>query len=533
MALVATILNIGGGIYNNGILTITNSTLSGNSASIGGGISNDLALATITNSTLSGNSATTRGGGIDNTGTLTITNSTLSGNSTPLSGGGIYNNNTLTLTNSTLSGNSAINGGGIYNIGTLNYYNTIIANPTSGGDCVNGGAGSILSGFNLVEDGSCLASLSGDPNLGPLQDNGGPTFTHALLSGSIAIDAGNAGVCPSTDQRGVTRPIDGDAVVGAVCDIGAYEYSPDSTFPTVVFDSLVASYASGAGPSNFTVTFSENVHDPTGNTNADDVTNPDNYLVVEDGANGTFNTVSCAGGVAGDDVQATITSVTYNAGLFTATVNLSGALPNGSYRLFVCGTTSIADTVLNTLNNGLSDYTFDFVVGAVTTTPPTTSSVSASALPNTGFAPHKVTFLPAQPAELAYSALGDIWLEIPSQNIKSNIVGIPQSEDKTWNVSWLGNETGWLNGTAFPTWNGNSVLTAHVTDANGLPGPFADLKGLNHGDQIIVHLFDQQYIFEIQNSRMVRPYTTNFAFQSMSRPFLPYTHHLSGIHSIF
>jgi LPXTG-site transpeptidase (sortase) family protein len=111
--------------------------------------------------------------------------------------------------------------------------------------------------------------------------------------------------------------------------------------------------------------------------------------------------------------------------------------------------------------------------------------------------------------------MGDIWLEIPSQNIKSNIVGIPQSEDNTWDVTWLGNDTGWLHGTAFPTWNGNSVLTAHVTDANGLPGPFANLKTLNYGDQIIVHLFGQQYIYEVQNSRMVRPYTTHFAFSSL------------------
>ncbi|MBV6394206.1 MAG: hypothetical protein KPEEDBHJ_03458 [Anaerolineales bacterium] len=563
--------NLGGGIFNNnGTLTVTNSTLSGNSADGGGSIYNNNGTLTITNSTLSGNSAGGGGGGIYNSnGTLIITNSTLSNNSESSGdGGGIYNMGTLTVTNSLFSENSAIRGGVIVNQdtatvtnstfsensaslggaifnyatitltnstfsensagfggsilnlgGTLNYSNTIIANSLSGGDCFD--AGSIGTNTNnLVEDSTCSPALSGDPNLSPLQNNGGPTQTHALLSGSTAIDAGNAGVCPATDQRGVSRPLDGDATPGAVCDIGAFEYSSDNTFPTVVFNSLVASYAAGAGPSNFTVNFSENVYDPAGNTNEDDVTNPDNYLVVEDGANDTFNTVSCAGGVTSDDVQATITSITYNAGLYTATVNLSGALPGGSYRLFVCGTTSIADTVLNTLNNGLSDYTFDFTVGGTGTGTSTgtgnpTPATTASALPKTGFAPNKVTTLAAQPATLEYAKLGDLVLEIPSLNVKSTIVGVPQNADSTWDVTWLGNNIGWLNDTAFPTWEGNSVLTAHVTNASGLPGIFANLKGLQYGDQIIIHLSGQKYIFEVSQSKLVRPNTTAFAFEDL------------------
>ncbi|RIK50626.1 MAG: hypothetical protein DCC59_13045 [Chloroflexi bacterium] len=273
------------------------------------------------------------------------------------------------------------------------------------------------------------------------------------------------------------------------------------------------------GPSNFTVTYSENVYDPAGDSNPDDVTNPVNYIVAEDGANGAFDTASCSGGLAGDDTQLTITGVTYNAALYTATVTLSAPAPDGTYRLFVCGTTSIVDPAMNELNNGLSDYTFDFIVGAAPTTPGSSTGeedeVTASALPTTGFAPDKVTALPAQPAELTYAKMGDIWLEIPSQKIKSNIVGVPQNADDTWSVDWLGNDTGWLNGTAFPTWNGNSVLTAHVTNADGLPGPFADLKSLKYGDQIIVHLYGQQYIYEVRASRLSRPYAVNYAFESL------------------
>jgi LPXTG-site transpeptidase (sortase) family protein len=93
-------------------------------------------------------------------------------------------------------------------------------------------------------------------------------------------------------------------------------------------------------------------------------------------------------------------------------------------------------------------------------------------------------------------------------------VGVPQSENKTWDVSWLGNSTGWLNGTAFPTWNGNSVLTAHVTNANGLDGPFAALKTLKYGDQVIVHMGGAKYVYEVRETKLARPYSTSYAFQS-------------------
>ena len=92
-----------------------------------------------------------------------------------------------------------------------------------------------------------------------------------------------------------------------------------------------------------------------------------------------------------------------------------------------------------------------------------------------GFASNVVTLLPSQPAELAYQMTGNLWLEIPSQKVKANIVGVPQSEN-VWDVEWL-RRLGWFNGTAFPYWKGNSVITAHVMGADGLPGPFAKLQG--------------------------------------------------------
>ena len=236
----------GGGIWNLGILMLNNSSIKGNYTDAGGGIANS-GTAIVTNSTISDNRGV--GGGIHNSGVLNLVNSTVSHNRSRLAGGGIYNRESVTLTNSTISNNEAwwegtgfYNNGGTANItastikdntgrvdfasvhndgSTVTLTNTIIANRT--GDSCSGSVTSL--GHNLDTDGTCGLSATGDlsntdPLLGPLQDNGGPTFTHALLPDSPAIDAGDDASCPDTDQRGVARP------QGAACDIGAYEYEP-------------------------------------------------------------------------------------------------------------------------------------------------------------------------------------------------------------------------------------------------------------------------------------------------------------------
>jgi CSLREA domain-containing protein len=223
----------GGGILNDGTLILTNSTVSGSTAGNGGGILNRPGgTATLTNSTVSGNTAI-YSGGIFNYGTLTLTNSTVSGNTaSDANAGGIFNRSgTLTLTNSTVSGNTASYGpSGIFNVGgAATLKNTIVANGPSGRNC----AGVITSlGHNLSIDDTCAFDGAGDlngtaPMLGPLADNGGSTQTHALLAGSPAIDAGS-GDCPppATDQRGVSRPQDGDGNGSSICDIGAFELEP-------------------------------------------------------------------------------------------------------------------------------------------------------------------------------------------------------------------------------------------------------------------------------------------------------------------
>ena len=275
----------GGGIYNNGInIAISNSTISGNSAEAGNGIFNTGGMMTITNSTISGNSASSGGvaGGIYNFtgGTMTITDSTVSGNSTTDIGGIFNNGGTMTISNSTISGNSAttVNVGGIENSsGTVNVKDTIIAGNTS-----QDFKGALTSqGYNLIGNNSGTTitgtttgnQLNVDPKLGPLQNNGGPTFTQALLPGSPAIEGGNAGGS-QVDQRGFARPVDSPVIANAAggdgSDIGAYEAQAgqlpgcDNTIVTNNNDSgagslrfIMANLCQGA-----TITFASSVVSP-------------------------------------------------------------------------------------------------------------------------------------------------------------------------------------------------------------------------------------------------------------------------------
>jgi predicted outer membrane repeat protein len=254
----------GGAITNSfGTLTITNSTITNNRATWdGAGISNWGTL-TITDTTFSDNQANRNGGGISNNDTLTLSRTTLSRNVSLGNGGGIYNNGTQAgNTNITISGNAANQGAGIYNVtgSTDNLRSaTITDNRVTGKSLGQGGgmfdepgatvtmidtliAGNFadavsddVSGFvfsqghNLIGDGSGGNGFVGsdqvgspsnpiNPLLGPLQDNGGPTQTHALLPGSPAIDTGDNNGAPDTDQRGFTR------IVNGIIDIGSYEF---------------------------------------------------------------------------------------------------------------------------------------------------------------------------------------------------------------------------------------------------------------------------------------------------------------------
>jgi LPXTG-site transpeptidase (sortase) family protein len=141
-------------------------------------------------------------------------------------------------------------------------------------------------------------------------------------------------------------------------------------------------------------------------------------------------------------------------------------------------------------------------------------------LPATGFAPNTITKLPPMPDGFAY-AKTSIWLEVQKLGVKMNIVGVPFDNDKgKWNLTWLNTEAGWLENTAYPTHAGNSAITSHVTLANGLPGPFARLSTLSYGDQIVVHLDGQKYIYEVRDTKRVRPDAVNSVLKHEEHPWL-------------
>ncbi|MGZ5481620.1 MAG: beta strand repeat-containing protein, partial [Pyrinomonadaceae bacterium] len=270
----ATVTSAGGGIHNNGgNVSLTDSTVSGNDAAAdGGGINNGTGTLTVTGSTVSGNTANF-GGGIQNFGTLTLTNSTISSNNANTDGGGLYINATgATFTSVTFSNNRADNdsnatgtGGGMFVFaGTPTLNNTIVAgnfnenNPAAdtADDIAGPGIVNATSSFNLIGTGGAGGLTTtgapthnqvgvASPGLGLLLNNGGPTFTHALLTGSPAIDKGDDfSLVPTTDQRGQTRPVDTPSVVDTSdgSDIGAFEkgFSP---IPAVTTTAGNLSYA--------------------------------------------------------------------------------------------------------------------------------------------------------------------------------------------------------------------------------------------------------------------------------------------------
>jgi uncharacterized delta-60 repeat protein/CSLREA domain-containing protein len=216
-----------GSVYD---LALFESTVTGNTAGYGGGLYHDApqGALTILRSTFSGNQATIGEGGAIYTGRdLYLENSTFYANHAATSGGGIFNKKSLAVIGSTFSENGAqVHGGAVYNEASFTFANTILANSSAGGDCYHSdvvGSSIPYNVNNLVEQndppphGCGVPAVSVDPLLGPLQDNGGPTQTMALSASSPAIDAGDRGNCPPTDQRGVIRP------QGDRCDIGAYE----------------------------------------------------------------------------------------------------------------------------------------------------------------------------------------------------------------------------------------------------------------------------------------------------------------------
>ncbi|MHB8625625.1 MAG: choice-of-anchor Q domain-containing protein [Aggregatilineales bacterium] len=279
--------NVGGGIYNSGTLTVSNSLVSSNTGDQGGGIYNHVGTLTVNNSTISGNTAPTGGGGggIYNSGTLTVDNSTFSGNTASGGGGGIFDSGTLTVNNSTFSGNTAVDGAGIvdygssavisnstfssnigyngggflanttgattignstlannsatgsadggvgnYGTGPVDLLSTIVSNNTgSAGPGDTAGTLTTL-GHNLVQTpGTVIFNGTGDqtgvdPLLGPLANNGGPTQTLSIPVNSPAYQHGDcSGNTTVTPNAPAVTTDQRGQGRKGTCDVGAFE----------------------------------------------------------------------------------------------------------------------------------------------------------------------------------------------------------------------------------------------------------------------------------------------------------------------
>ncbi|MEK6281956.1 MAG: Ig-like domain repeat protein [Acidobacteriota bacterium] len=305
----------GGGILNNGLLTLSNSTVSGNNvmAGSGGGIYS-LGDLTINSSAIVGNDAAGEGGGVNSeAGTLIIRNSTISGNSAGFDGGGVLNCDTSTafLTNVTITNNRADadgdasgNGGGIGQISSnpFTLSNTIVAGNFVGDSSIPSttpddifvfgapGIDTANSFNNLIGDAGTAGGFIDNTNgnrvgnagvgtidittvLAPLANNGGATQTHALVPNSPAIDRGSNAEATAAgltmfDQRETVpffRTQDGNGDTVATVDIGAFEAGPDATAPTVV--SIDDGDADNGVPVNttltYTITFNEDINGAT------------------------------------------------------------------------------------------------------------------------------------------------------------------------------------------------------------------------------------------------------------------------------
>jgi hypothetical protein len=310
------------GITNYGSLALSNSTVTGNYASSGGGIYNsNTGTMTMSGDTVCNNSATD-GGGVFNDGQLTIINCTIAANNANL-GGGIFNNGVLKMANSTVASNTVTgagaDGGGIcrgFGAGSqLSLLNSIVFNPNSGAATnddvfrpIAQAQGSLFGSTVSIASGGDLGGNQENvkPQLGPLQNNGGPTATMALLPGSPAIAAGAKSSLipglsvPTSDQRGDPRPANS-------IDIGAFEVQAVPT-TTALASSL------NPAPVSQSVTLTATVHA---------VGQASGMVSFLDGAKG-IGAATLSNGVA------TLTTSTLTAGTHSITAMYQGTTQGAS-----------------------------------------------------------------------------------------------------------------------------------------------------------------------------------------------------------
>ncbi len=438
----------GGGLYNTGMnCTITNSTISANtSTNRGGGVANT-ELCTITKSTINGNTANTHGGGIWSNDECTIINTTIydnTANSSLYGGGGLLNSGTFSIINSSISGNNAPNkyGGGVYNYSTsLTVKNSMIAANTasSTGDDFYYRDGTVTdNGYNIVENSSGYTwsgtgDITGDQaNLfgtgltsQTLADNGGPTQTLAIESGSVAIGAGTGDATVTTDQRGYFR--------SDTPTIGAYEYNGSNT---ITWD--------GSLNTNWNTTDNWDCETvPTSSYNVIIPGSLSNYPVIASGTGASTNDLTVNNG-ASLSLNSGGSLITY--GTVSGSVDVNMDITVGTWHFIsapVAGALSgmFEESYLQNWNESLQEWqditsktvpltaVKGFSLWYETSAKPAGTTFTFSGIPHTG----------DQSINLSYSGKGD-----PNGNIGANLVGNPYPSYIDWDqISGYGSKYTW------------------------------------------------------------------------------------------
>lgn len=502
-----------GGMYNSASSpSLTNVTFSDNSAQYGGGMYNTSGsnpsltdVDFISNYTTGGYAG--RGGGMYNdSSNPTLINVTFLSNRSEFgTGGGMYNvgsNPVLTdvIFDSNYAGEN--NGGGIYNSGS----SPILTNVTFRSNWANGNGGGI---FNTSSSNPSLTGVTFSGNWaefnggGMSNINSSPSLTGVTFSGNQALFTDGGGMYNSDESNPILINVtfDSNSALYGGGIWNSLDSNPILTHVTISGNSALTGggiYSLSVG----TPTISNTIL--AGNNG---VSGPDCFGTISSGDyNLVGNLLDCDfvpqanDQVGADPLLAPLTDnggETQTRALLVGSPAI-GAIPPGTNG---CGITATNDQRGENRPypaGGFCD------IGAFEYFPPL--------LPDTGFTLGEFTALPAQPADKAYTALRGLWLELPDLGVQAPIVSVPFAAGG-WDVSWLGSSAGYLSGSAFPTWPGNTVLTGHVWDATNRPGIFVDLKQLRYDDRIAIHAWGATYIYAVRESRLVSSQAVDIVMQ--------------------